>query len=195
MIGQNTPGRNCSTPNPKRRDAMAVVKRKTRLEASQQDASSTLEKAPTRHDELVHRAARWLKGTCGCSTVVTELRAFTASGECPDAVGWRSNYSILVECKASRSDFLADRKKKFRSSPERGIGTYRFYLCPPGIIQTDDLPESWGLLYADEGRISRIAGPKGNSWGHGENSQYIQQRNADAEIAMLVSALRRLNSA
>jgi len=168
---------------------MAVVKRKTERSGPVQGGKP--ERRPTLHDELVMRAARWLKGSCGCGTVLTELRAVTASGECPDAVGWRSDYSILVECKASRSDFLSDKRKQFRTDPERGIGTYRFYLCPPGIIAVDDLPEAWGLLYAESTKINRIYGPKGNSWGYGENQRYIQGRNTDAEIAMLVSALRR----
>lgn len=172
---------------------MAVVKRKPEIDAGQKACKP--ERVPTLHDELVQRAVRWLKGSCGCSTALSEMRALTTSGECPDAVGWRSDYSILVECKASRSDFLADRKKNFRSNPERGIGTYRFYLCPPGMITIDDLPESWGLLYAEERTISRAIGPEGNSWGHGDNRKYIHQRNTEAEIAMLVSALRRRENA
>lgn len=171
---------------------MAVIQRKPDGNYTSRPASNS--RAPTLHDELVKRAARWLKGTCGCSAVLTELRAFTASGECPDAVGWRSNYSILVECKASRSDYLADKKKAFRLDAGRGIGTYRFYLCPPGVIELVDLPEAWGLLYAEKRTISRVVGPSGNSWGHGDNKRFIQPRNSEAEIAMLVSALRRQES-
>jgi hypothetical protein len=173
---------------------MAVIKRAPAANAPQPCPAGKGKREPTLHDKLVQRAARWLKGTCGCSTVLTELRAFTASGECPDAVGWRSNYSILVECKASRSDFLADKNKAFRSDPGRGIGTYRFYLCPPGVIEVEDLPEAWGLLYAESRQIARVAGPRGNSWEYGDNKRFIQPRNTDAEIAMLVSALRRQNS-
>lgn len=168
---------------------MAVVRRKSEMNTAQQVRIS--ERAPSLHDELVQRAAKWLRGSCGCSTVLTELRAFTGSGECPDAVGWRSDYSILVECKTSRSDFKADQRKHFKDDPGRGVGTYRFYLCPPGIITVDDLPSGWGLLYAEARKISRVSGPAGNSWGYGQNRDWIQPRNADAEIAMLVSALRR----
>lgn len=173
----------------RRSKELVVVKRKPDPDPGLQ--VSKPERAPSLHDQLVQRAAQWLKGSCGCSAVLTELRAFNASGECPDAVGWRSNYSILVECKTTRSDFKADQRKHFKDDPRRGVGTYRFYLCPPGIIDVNDLPNGWGLLYAEPRKISRIAGPQGNSWGYGQNRDWIQPRNTDAEIAMLVSALRR----
>lgn len=149
-------------------------------------------RAPTLHDELVARAAKWLRSNCGCSVVLTELTAFTATGETPDAIGWRSNYSVLVECKATRGDFLADRRKPFRGSAESGMGSYRFYLCPPGLIAPDEVPEGWGLLYAQERTIQRVVGPKGNSWTYGENTNYFNRRHEGSEIAMLVSALRRV---
>lgn len=171
---------------------MAVVRRKPEIGTTQ--PARKPERGLSLHDQLVQRAAQWLKGSCGCSTVLTELRAFTRSGECPDAIGWRSDYSILVECKTSRSDFKADQRKHFKNDPGRGVGTYRFYLCPPGIIAVDDLPNGWGLLYAEARKVSRVSGPVGNSWGHGQNQDWIQPRNAESEIAMLVSALRRTNT-
>lgn len=169
---------------------MVVVKRKQEM-ASTDSQKPTRTPTITAHDALVDRADRWLKNACGCSVVLTELRAFTPTGECPDAVGWRSDYSVLVECKVSRSDFLADRKKRFRVTPGAGIGTYRFFMCPAGIIAPEDLPDGWGLLYVEGRKVEQIVGPKGNSWSYGENQGFRQARNPDAEIAMLVSALRR----
>lgn len=154
-------------------------------------------RAPRRttvHDELVARAAQWLRGSCGCSVVLTELTAFTPTGETPDAIGWRSHYSVLVECKASRGDFLADRHKPFRVHMDSGMGSYRFYLCPPDIIAAHEVPPGWGLLYAQERMLQRVVGPNGNAWTYGENRQYLHQRHEGAEIAMLVSALRREQS-
>ncbi|WP_212749146.1 hypothetical protein [Marinobacter shengliensis] len=167
---------------------MAVIRRK---ESNPAAAAVRKPRPVTLHDELVDRACRWLKGTCGCSVSVGELRAFTGSGETPDAIGWRAEYSILVECKTSRADFFADLKKPFRVDPAMGVGTYRFYLCPPGLIQPDDLPDGWGLLYQEERRIRLVCGPKGNIWSHGDNARFMHSRNQDAEIAMLVSVLRR----
>jgi hypothetical protein len=53
---------------------------------------------------------------------------------------------VLVECKVSRADFLADASKPFRLNPEEALGSQRFYLAPQGLIAPVDLPESWGLL-------------------------------------------------
>lgn len=168
---------------------MAVIRRSSSLKSSDIPAQAAAPSGP--HHALVERAQRWLRGTCGCSAILAELKAFTTSGECPDAIGWRSEYSILVECKTSRSDFLADHKKPFRRNPELGVGTYRFFMCPPGVVGPEDLPPGWGLLYAEDQKIRVVAGPVGNAWAHGENKRYIHPRNQESEIAMLVSALRR----
>jgi hypothetical protein len=101
--------------------------------------------SPT-HSLLVKRAEHWLLNTVGCGFVLMELVA--ALGEIPDAIGWKYSDSYLVECKATRSDFLSDGKKWFRRHPEYGMGNYRYYLCPPDLIKPKELPECWGLLYA-----------------------------------------------
>jgi hypothetical protein len=76
------------------------------------------------------------------------------SGETPDALGWkRACHSVLVECKITRSDFLADRAKPFRLKPEHGVGCERFYLVPGGLVRREELPQGWGLLELDRGRI------------------------------------------
>ena len=46
----------------------------------------------------------------------------------------------------TRGDFLADRAKRFRQQPETGVGSERYYLVPPGLIQAEELPPGWGLL-------------------------------------------------
>ena len=65
----------------------------------------------------------------------------------PDAIGWkRACDSVLIECKLSRSDFLADCDKPFRRSPELGVGCERFYLTPRQLLNPKELPAGWGLL-------------------------------------------------
>lgn len=134
------------------------------------------------HAELVKCAARWLRSS-GCGIVLTELN--TAAGEIPDAIGWSRGFSVLVECKASRADFCADIRKPEREFPETGMGDWRFYLSPPGVLLPADMPSGWGLLYAGA-KVRRI---------HGEIplrdlSPFAgDKRN---EIIMLSSALRRL---
>ncbi len=99
------------------------------------------------HDELCARAARWLKKTRGCRLVLREVVSY--AGERPDAMGWQAStgWSLLVECKVSRSDFLRDRKKSSRGS-HWSMGQFRFYMTPPGLLTLEDLPEGWGLLEA-----------------------------------------------
>jgi hypothetical protein len=89
-------------------------------------------------------AIAWLR-RYRCGVVLSEQAC--VSGEMPDAIGWKKAcHSVLVECKASRADFLADREKPFRQQPEIGVGCERFYLAPRGLIRVDELPNGWGLL-------------------------------------------------
>lgn len=119
------------------------------------------------HDHLQQLAIRLLKGknrrlrlydleateqnyylgsVGGCAVVASEIPGHS---EIPDAIGWSTaGYSTLVECKASRSDFLRDQKKYFRRVSEMGVGMQRFYLTPPGLLSPEELPEGWGLLEA-----------------------------------------------
>jgi len=106
------------------------------------------------HDELVRRAVRWLKGTRRCPVVLSEV----GSGiEIPDAIGWEySGRSILVECKASRADFLKDQNKSFRRYSDTGMGFLRYYMTPPGLVLPDEVPEKWGLCFVHPTQV-RVA--------------------------------------
>ena len=105
------------------------------------------------HGELVSMAAQKLK-KMRCLPICTEMTALTATGEIPDAIGWRAWESIMFECKASRADFLKDRDKPFRVCPESGVGDWRFYLTNPGVIHSsDELPDGWGCYEVIEGKI------------------------------------------
>lgn len=95
------------------------------------------------HAELVERAERWLRGTMGCGVVLTECSG--AGYEMPDAIGWDGFHSVLVECKASRSDFRADRAKPFRATRAFGVGCCRYYFTPKGMVSREEVPPRWGL--------------------------------------------------
>jgi len=96
------------------------------------------------HAQLVQRAIQWLR-CYRCGVVLSEQSC--ASGEVPDAIGWkRACHSVVVECKISRADFLADLSKPWRQKPQRGMGCERFYLTPAGLLKPDALPAGWGLL-------------------------------------------------
>lgn len=78
------------------------------------------------------------------------------ASESPDAIGWKNHgWSILVECKVSRADFLADLKKPHRVNPDGGMGQTRYFLTPPGLLKVDELPATWGLLEV-RGRFVRV---------------------------------------
>lgn len=141
------------------------------------------------HNDLVQRAEHWLwKQNCGV-VFNDKFKALTQTGESPDALGFRHNVSILIECKSSRADFLVDKNKPFRKDPAQGLGDWRFYLCPPGVIQIEDLPAGWGLLYATDKQIQKVHGiPTNAQW----NSKKPFSGNKEAEIQCMYSALRRL---
>ena len=109
------------------------------------------------HDELVVRAVAWLRKRMQCRVVLANCGT---SEERPDAIGWIDpDWSIVIECKASRSDFLRDLSKPSRRSPAFGMGKQRWYLVPGWDVVRDDtlLPAGWGVLLARTGD-----GPKGN---------------------------------
>lgn len=99
------------------------------------------------HAELVERAGSWLKGTMRCCPVIIERNCWSTA-ESPDAFGVNSDGSVVVECKASVSDFYADRAKPFRVKPEDGMGRLRFYMTPKGLIRPERLTlvPGWGLI-------------------------------------------------
>lgn len=125
------------------------------------------------HDELVERAVKWLMSgvkVANRSTTTDPSVRFSASkvicdvimthktiaiGEEPDAIGWSASRSILVECKASRGDFLRDGKKHFRQYPKNGVGQYRYYMTPKGLVTPDEIPEHWGLAEVC-GKVVRV---------------------------------------
>jgi len=96
------------------------------------------------HAQLVEKAVQWLRGY-RCGVILSEQACL--SGEMPDAIGWkRTCHSVVIECKLSRADFLADRDKPFRQKSKLGLGCERFYLTPPRLLDPKELPSGWGLL-------------------------------------------------
>lgn len=111
-------------------------------------ASSSAKK----HAQMVLAAVNWLRRQYRCGVVLSEQ--YCATGEIPDAIGWKGRCrSVVVECKASRPDFLADAAKPFRTKPDQGLGCERFYLAAPGLITPEELPPGWGLLHYRRGEV------------------------------------------
>ena len=133
------------------------------------------------HAQLVEKAVRWLRAY-RCGVVLSEQAC--VSGEMPDAIGWkRANHSVLVECKVTRADFLADRAKPFRQAPEKGVGSERFYLTPPALIKPEELPAGWGLLELRRGRIEIV---------HASAKNLRTATGLRYEMNLLLASLRRV---
>ena len=148
------------------------------------------------HSDLVACAERWLRRFAGCSIVVTETSCVSRTMEIPDAIGWRERVSVLIECKTSRSDFLADRKKKFREDAARGMGTVRYFLAPVGLLRPDELPAGWGLLELSGRTVHLTVGvhPK-KTWFEQGSSFVHSHRAIDGETALLLSCMNRVRKA
>ena len=135
------------------------------------------------HQQLVRLAEQWLRRHGHCGIVLSEQSC--ASGETPDVIGWKGKCrSILVECKLSRADFLADREKPFRRNPEVGMGCERLYLTPAGLIAPDDLPPKWGLLEYKAREVRLVVKPARNS--------QRTQAGLMWEMNLLLASLRRV---
>lgn len=136
---------------------------------------------PTHHD-LVTRAAKWLRNTRKLPVVLSEIG--TDGTECPDVIGWTNwpGESWVIECKASRPDFLVDRKKTFRVDPQKGLGTYRVFATPPGLIRPSELPPRWGLIEVRPATVKVLRRPERH-----ELPVWVHMR----EKRLLVSAIRR----
>ncbi len=89
--------------------------------------------------------------------VAVELESYGADHA--DVWGTSGCDTSIIEVKVSRSDFLRDKNKICRKKKEYACGNYRYYLTPKGLIKPEDLPENWGLLEYNEGKIVEIVHP------------------------------------
>ena len=134
------------------------------------------------HSRLVDEAVGWLRSKYRCGIVLSEQSC--CSGETPDAIGWKGrNHSVVIECKISRSDFLADAAKLWRTNPQSALGCERFYLTPPELIVCSELPSGWGLLEIRAREVRLVQKSKKNL----RTSEGFAN-----EMNLLLSSLRRV---
>ena len=155
-----------------------------RADASRKGPCTVKQDDMLNHKLLVDRAVKWLKNTLHCRVVLSELVAYTHSRETPDAIGWVNGLCILVECKASMSDFKADQKKAARADGHPALGDWRFYLTPPDLIVGPQA--GWGLY---EVHGTRVVWKSGEKYANAKRAPFEGCKRS--EIAMLVSALAR----
>ncbi len=133
------------------------------------------------HRELCLLAAQWLRRSNirrpYCPYAAVEL--VTAGQETPDVFGWNYWTSVMIEVKVSRSDFLSDAKKPFRQNPAEGVGEFRYYCCPQGLISANEVPVNWGLLWLEGSKITE------------EKAAKRQESNGGAERTIITSIMRR----
>ena len=129
------------------------------------------------HKELVIYAAEWAKKKY--PLVITEL--VSAAGEIPDVLAFRPEWSCLIECKTSRTDFLRDAKKPWRRVGCKSLGSFRLYCAPKGMIKHEELPEKWGLLEVAEDKTRLTVKPDD-----------LPFHSLDEESCVLLSLLRRI---
>ena len=143
------------------------------------------------HSLLVEAAKKWLhkNGHENCPIVLTEERC-AGNKEIVDAIGFNHIHSVLIEVKVSRSDFLRDKKKVYRIDQESGVGNFRLYLTLPGIISASDLPEKWGLMYYDNGKIHISVNPFFGNINSKSPNKFIS--NKKEERSLLYSGMRKL---
>lgn len=182
------------------------------------------------HRQLCEIGAKLLKRPAsanghGCHFALVEAACY---GENPDVIGFRHGTqswrefddkpylcgydvgTVLLEAKSSRADFLADKNKPHRLNYETGIGKWRYFICPVDLIQPEELPEKWGLIYVTpSGQCRYIKGamavPK-QSGSNGKkyrsclklcesfNDFAFENRNTQNEFNLLCMALNRLQN-
>lgn len=142
------------------------------------------------HSELCIEACRWLRKR-NAKHAFAEFQTMTLS-EFPDAIGfpagtWRG--PTVVEVKVSIEDFRRDKHKGWRHREkaqigECGMGAWRYYLVPDGMVGADGVPGDHGLLYASKrGSRMRIVEAK--------KAPLRERRDVGSEMAILCSALQR----
>lgn len=85
----------------------------------------------------------WIEKAVPWTTEMPDVLAVYDIGHMEDRAAM---VTVMAEVKASRSDFLSDKRKPHRQ-PGSGVGDYRLYVCPPHVIEPEDLSDGWGLMW------------------------------------------------
>ncbi len=131
------------------------------------------------HEALVERAQRWLLNSRHCKFVVAEPKPWTCV-EHPDVIGWFTNgESTVVECKISLADFRRDEQKNWRCT-SLGLGAFKFYFAPPGLLRPEWMPPGVGLIEPKGRRVLIL-----------REAHCRQVRDWPQEIAMLLAQIAK----
>ena len=137
------------------------------------------------HGELIERATKWLKNnSVSCMRfpiILTEYRCYANSF--PDVMGMNHDRTIVIECKVSHQDYLADQHKNHRQHRFQ-LGNLRYYLCPAGLIAFDEVGRGWGLLYCHPHKITIEK----------QSEEFTKEQTRTQEYQVMYSIIRRLTS-
>ena len=140
-----------------------------------------MSKTNSLHYNLCLEGAKWLKKHPYYGNKIIAVELVCIGAENPDVWGTNGFHSTLIEVKTSRADFLRDRKKFFRQKQgeKYACGNFRYFLTPAGLVKSEELPASWGLLeWANEQIVIK------------KEAQDIPCEN-HGELAILCSIMRR----
>lgn len=134
------------------------------------------------HQGLCEKMAQYLRYRAGFPVVCIEMHS--GIKEIPDVYACCKAYSVVLEIKVSRSDFFKDAKKIHRKYPKNGIGNYRYFVCKENLIEPEEVPERWGLIYVTgDGNIKVIKGKSFNNRDY-DTAYYFQPNFRNESIAM-----------
>ncbi|WEH90846.1 MmcB family DNA repair protein (plasmid) [Acinetobacter soli] len=162
---------------------------------------SEFDKAIHSHHDLVAIASKWVNKKLNFPVVATELKCI-GSREIPDVLAFRAQTSLIIECKTSLADFRKDFTKPERNGSQLGVGNYRLYCAPAGLIPIDRIPDSWGLMEVDhKGKIDLVKFKQGNIYHNNDspehyklNDSFFHDSDIKKERAFLYSILIRRSS-
>lgn len=157
------------------------------------------------HTELCVLGAKWLRfpasrGGPGCIISMSECQA-ADNGETPDAIGFRNagyeQHSVLVEAKTSRADFLADARKPHRIDAAKGMGEFRYFIAPAGLLNVAELPPKWGLIEVTgrsmKVRAGHVLEPRKPELGYGRDFEpWRHPSNRAREMSLILKMLARV---
>lgn len=156
------------------------------------------------HKELVDLTASRVESMFGCGMILKEPKTIRLHYS-PDVFAVKKGgVTFQFEIKVSRSDFLKDQVKGHRTSPEKDVGLFRYYVVPWGLVLPDDPLLSsngvkWGLIWVEGGSARRLrvmAGPNPrkafNKFADGSFKEYECPRDHMAEMEFIYSLYRSL---
>jgi len=113
------------------------------------------------------------------------------SGEYPDVIGFRGDYSFVLEIKTSIEDFELDKQKPHRQNTSFGMGDFRFFFTRKNLLTINQLPDGWGLIEIDnDKKIEVIHNPFGK--GNDFSTWKRNEKNLKAEWQLMHTALNSI---